>query len=91
MNMNRIRIIPLLLLLTPHGNLLFPQEADNNVKQLLSSRDYFTLEQQFCSLEGKMQDKSLKWIAKAMLDIRFNRPHDALNALETLLIFYPYY
>lgn len=81
-------IISSLLLLILLSNPIFSQEADQNVKQLLSSHDYLTLEQQFPSLENKMQDAPLKWIAKTMLDIRLNRLNNALNALDTILISY---
>ncbi|MEA4917927.1 retroviral-like aspartic protease family protein [Proteiniphilum sp.] len=82
--MNKISLLSLLLLLLSFNCQIFSQEADKKVLQLLDRHDYFTLDQQFPALEKEMQDMPLKLVAKSTLEIKFNRPQDALLTMDSL-------
>lgn len=70
--------------------ILFPtlstaQEADQKIGEIINRSDWFALEKEYPKLKDKMTVPFLKWLSEAMLGLFFNRPQEAIAAIDTLL------
>ena len=65
---------------------VYSQDADTIITNSLLNKDYIGLEKQFPIIENDVKNSTLKLVSKTILDTRFNRPYDALNTIDTLLM-----
>ena len=61
------------------------QEADEKIGNLLNQGDWFTLVDEYPKLKGEMQSEMLKYASEAMIGFHFNRPQNAIQAIDWLL------
>lgn len=64
---------------------LHAQSYDNFIKELVNQKEWFVLEKEYPRLEDSIVAPDLEWVAKAMIDIRFNQSKEAIASIDTLL------
>lgn len=67
---------------------LHAQSYDNCIKELVREKEWFALEKEYPRLEDSIVAPDLEWVAKAMIDIRFNQSRKAIASIDTLLYKY---
>lgn len=81
--MKRIITIIATLLLT--SSVVFAQEADKRVGELLNTSNWFELERVYPIVKGDVQTPMLKLMAEVMLASSFNRPEELREKLQKLI------
>ena len=81
--MKRIITIISTLLLT--SSVVFAQEADKKVGELLNTSNWFELERVYPIVKGDVQTPMLKLMAEVMLASSFNRPEELREKLQKLI------
>lgn len=81
--MKRIITIISTLLLT--SSVVFAQEADKKVGELLNTSNWFELERVYPVVKDDMQTPMLKLMAEVMLASNFNRPAELREKLQKLI------
>ena len=61
------------------------QPPDENVADLFNRQDWLTLEKIFPEIKDSIRDPCLRYMTQSLLDCSFNRPRQALGALDTLM------
>lgn len=62
-----------------------PQQADGRVGTLLGSNDWFTLDREYPMLRDSVKTEFLRLMADALLSVYFNRPDEAVAAIDSLI------
>lgn len=62
------------------------EDADARIGELINRSDWFGLEEAFPSLKDSMQHPFLKVMAEAMIGANFNRPWEAIDYIDQLLV-----
>lgn len=85
---NIYKRVSILLFFTLYFGHLHAQSYDNFIKELVREKEWFALENEYPRLEDSIMAPDLKWVAKAMIDIRFNQSREAIASIDTLLYKY---
>ena len=85
MKHKKVLILSFLVLSFGH---LHAQSYDNCIKELVREKEWFALEKEYPRLEDSIVAPDLEWVAKAMIDIRFNQSREAFASIDTLLYKY---
>lgn len=67
---------------------LSAQQADGRIGELINQTDWFTLEKEFPKVKEELKVPIVRWLAESLLGVFFNRPQEAISAIDTLLIRY---
>jgi len=85
--MKHKKVLILAFLVLSFGHLR-AQSYDNLIKELVNQKEWFALEKEYPRLEDSLVAPDLEWVAKAMIDIRFNQSREAIASIDTLLHVY---
>ena len=64
------------------------QNADQRIRGYIDGQDWFALDAAYPVLKDSLSNPMLKWYSRAMLGVCFNRPDEAMVAIDTLLFYY---
>ncbi|MBR1957155.1 MAG: hypothetical protein IKA13_07585, partial [Bacteroidales bacterium] len=79
------RILTIITTLLLSSSVIFAQEADMKVGELLNTSDWFELERVYPALAADVQAPMLKQMAEVMLASNFNRPAELREKLQKLI------
>ncbi|NDV69235.1 retropepsin-like aspartic protease [Dysgonomonas sp. 25] len=81
------RILLSLLLCFSLGSAL-AQSPDEQIGEALSASDFFLLDERYSQLQHEMQSPVLKCLSQSLLDAVFDRQHEAISSIDSLILFY---
>lgn len=86
-DMKKLGFILILLIgmCTMKGN---SQNADQRIRGYIDQQDWFALDAAYPVLKDSLSDPMWRWYSQAMLGVCFNRPDEAMVAIDTLLLYY---
>lgn len=79
------RIITIIATLLLSSSVIFAQEADKRVGELLNTSNWFELERVYPAVAADVQTPMLKLMAEVMLASNFNRPEELREKLKRLI------
>ena len=79
------RILTIILTLLFSSSVIFAQEADMKIGELLNTSNWFELERVYPAVAADVQTPMLKQMAEALLASNFNRPVELREKLQKLI------